>query len=153
MNRKHSEQKDFLGLVTLGFFLLLVGAIFAVTPNLSDRIYDFFKDLKFQEVYSDVYFPTPRSDHPVLYNAVFQFCLAFAIFQLLVLGARFVLKESIDRKAGTFSSLLFWFGAAWTVNLLMSKAFGWFAFLGWLVTLAGISLVVKSVITLVAEAF
>jgi len=139
--------------VSLGFFLIVVGVIFVSTPNLLGRIHDFFKDLTLQEVYPNIVFPVPRSDHPVLYNAIFQFCRAFAVFQIFVLGARFLLKEPIDRKAGTFSSFLFWSGAAWVVSLLMDKVIEWFAFLGWLVTLAGISLVVKSVITLVAEAF
>lgn len=146
------EQTDILGIATFGLFLLLVGVIVAVTPDILDRAYDFFRDFRLRELAPNVYLPAPRSDDMILYTAVFQFCLAFAILQVPILGARFILKDSVDRKAGTVSSLFFWFGAAWITNLLIAKDIDWFAFFGYLIALLGTSLIIKNAISLVAQA-
>lgn len=139
---------DLLGIASFGFFLVLIGVIFAITPDLPDRIYDFYHDFQLQEVYpGGVSLPAPASNHPVVYGALFQFCLIFAIFQVIILVVRFILKESIKRKSGTFSGLFFWFGAAIALNLLKVGSIDWFIFIGWLVVLVGIVIVVKSAIS------
>lgn len=138
---------DLLSIASFGFFLVLVGAIFAITPDLPDRIYDFYHDFQLQEAYPGVSLPAPVSNHPVLYGALFQFCFIFGIFQVVILVARFFLKESIKRKSGTFSGLFFWFGAAIALNLLKAENIDWFIFIGWIVVLVGIVIVVKSTIS------
>jgi len=153
LSEKRSKQTDVIGVVNIGFFLLLLGVILAVTPNLSDRIYDFVNNFEIREITPNVYFPAPKSDHPVLYIAIFQFCLVFAIFQVFVLGARFILKDPINKKAGTFSSIIFWIGASWIVSLLIAKTIEWFVFLGGLITLIGISIVISNAIVLVTQLY
>ena len=151
MSKNRSKQPDFVGIASFGFFLLLVGAIFVVTPNLLDRISDFVSDFELQEVTSQWKLPAPVHvmNHVVLYNAIFQFCLVFALFQVAVLGVRFILRDSIDKIAGTVSSVVFWFGASWILNLLISEEISrWFVFVGWLIMFVGVSLIVKSAITL-----
>ena len=147
MSKRHSEKIDLLGIASFGFFLALIGVIFAITPNLPDRIYDFYHDFQLQEAYPGVSLPAPVSNHPVLYGALFQFCLIFAIFQVVILVARFILKESIKRKSGTVSGLFFWFGAAVALSSLKSGSIDWFIFLGWLVVLVGTVIVVRSAIS------
>ena len=144
MNKKRRRGIDILGIASLGFFLVLIGVIFAFTPGLPGEISDFAHDLELQEVYPGVSFYAPVSAHPVLYNAAFQFCLIFAVFQVAILAARFILKESIGRKSGTFSGLFFWFGAAAVLRLLMAGSVDWFIFLGSLVVLVGIVVTVRS---------
>ena len=153
MSKKRSKRTDVIGIVTFGFLLLLVGTIFAITPNLPDRISDFFKDFELREITPHWMLPAPKSYHQVLYTAIFQFCLAFAFFQILVLGARFVLNDPIGSKAGTVSSLVFWFSASWAVSLLIAKTIEWFRFFGLLITLIGISIVVKNAIVLMTQFF
>jgi len=151
LSQKRSKQTDIIGIVSFGFFLLLVGAIFATTPNLLSKISDFIRDFKPQEVAPNWQLPAPEHplDHRVLYTAIYQFCLIFAIFQVFVLGARFMLRDSIDRKAGTISSLVFWFGASQIVSWLLNKTIdSWFVFVGWLIVLVGISIVIKNAIIL-----
>ncbi|KUO39487.1 MAG: hypothetical protein AVW05_04380 [Hadesarchaea archaeon DG-33] len=148
MSERRPEKIDFLGIASFGFFLALTGVIFAVTPELPSKIYDFFKDFQLQLVYPGVYFYAPASNHPILYNVAFQFCLIFAIFQVVILVARFILKESISRKAGTFSGLFFWFGSVAALSLLKSESVDWFIFLGWLIVLVGIVITVRSSISL-----
>lgn len=71
------------------------------------EIDNFVHDFQLENVYPGVSFHASASKHPVLYNAMFQFCLIFAIFQVGILVTRFFLKESISRKSGTFSVLFF----------------------------------------------
>lgn len=153
MSGQQTKRPDIIGIVTLGFFFLLVGTIFVVTPNLPDKISSFFLDFELREIAPNWMLPAPKSHHLVLYTAIFQFCLAFAIFQICILGARFILRDPIDKKAGTISSLVFCFGAAWVVSLLMVKTIGWFVFWGWLIALIGTSLVIKNAIVLMAQIF
>ena len=146
---RYPKKIDFLAIVSAGFFLLLVGMIFATTPNLPREIYDFFRGFGLQQVYPGVSFFAPTSNLTVVYNAAFQFCTFFGIFQVAILGARFVLRESVRRKGGTFSGLIFWFGAAAALWLLMAGSIDWFIFLGWLVVLIGIAITVRCAITFV----
>lgn len=148
LSNKQREKIDLLGIASFGLFLALIGVIFAVTPELPSEIFDFVKDFQLQLVYPGVYFYAPASNHPILYNTIFQFCLIFAIFQVVILVARFMLKESISRKSGTFSGLFFWFGSAAALGLLKSESIDWFIFLGWLIVLVGIVIIVKSSISL-----
>ena len=148
LSRRQRGQMDVIGIATFGFFLLLVGVVLVITPGLPDRIYAFLNDFRLQPFAPNIYFPAPRSNHPVLYTAISQFCLAFAVFQVFVLGARFVLKDTVDKKAGTVSSLIFWAGASWILSSLAATIIGWFAFVGLLITLIGISIVAKSSIIL-----
>ncbi len=126
--------------------------IFIITPNLLDRVNDFFRDLEIQEISSKIYLPAPKSDHPIFFKALYQFCFYFAILQVPILVARFILKDPADKKAGTISGLIFWFGAAWLIDLLVTKDVNWFKFLGFLIALIGISIVIMNVISLGAQA-
>ena len=150
MSEKQSAKTDILGIVTFGLFLIIVAVIFMSTPDLLDRIIDFFRDFTLQQLAPYIYLPAPKSDHPTLYTAVFQFCLAFATIHIPILGARFLLKESVNRKAETISSILFWFGAAWIINLLLTIDIAWYTFLGYLIALIGVSIVTRSIIILIA---
>jgi len=153
LSEKQSRRPDIIGIVTLGFFLLLVGTIFVVTPNLPDKISNFFLDFELREMAPNWTLPAPKSAHPVLYTAVFQFCLVFAFFQIFVLAARFILRDPIDKMAGTISSIVFWFGASWVVSLLINEPLGWFVFVGLIITLIGISIIVKNAIVLTTQIF
>jgi hypothetical protein len=148
---RYPEKIDFLAIVSLGFFLLLVGMIFASTPDLPKKIYDFGRDFTLQQVYPGVSFFAPSSvyNHMTVYNAAFQFCIGFAVFQVAILAARFAINDSIGRKAGTFSGLFFWFGAAAALWALMVGSIDWFMFLGWLVVLIGVVIAVRCAIAFV----
>lgn len=151
MNERRSKRTDIIGIVTFGFFLLLVGTIFVITPNLSDRVSDFLGDFEPRQVAPNWMLPAPQHHHPVLYTAIFQFCLVFAVFQIFVLGVRFVLSDPIGRKAGTLSSIVFWFGASWIVSLLIEKTIEWFRFVGLLIALIGVVIIIRNLIVLVGQ--
>jgi hypothetical protein len=140
---------DFVDLAGLGFVLILVGSLIILRPDLPSLIRDFFTDFELQQVWGgNVYLPVPMSNHQALYGIAFDFCLYMLAFQVLGLLFRFVLNELVRKKASSVSGVVFWGGFAWILNLLSAELIGWPAFLGWLIVVAGTSIVVQSILTI-----
>lgn len=142
------RQRDWLGVASFGVFLILVGVIWLITPNFPKKIIDFIKDFHLVPITENVPLPAPASDHPVLYKAVAQFCLGFGIFHIITLALRIVLKEPLDRKSGTVSSIVFWLSASLLLSALAAKNISWFGFLAGLIMVIGLMIVVSSLIKL-----
>ncbi|WP_455367194.1 hypothetical protein [[Eubacterium] cellulosolvens] len=142
------DQHDTLDLVTFGFFLVLAGIIFLITPNLLENIYAFLRDLDFKEAITYVYLPAPQGTHTILFTAISRFTFYFALVHLFILAARYFFRSPKDKIAGTVSGLVFWFGATWILNKYIEADIVWFRFLGYLIALVGISVVIKNIITL-----
>ena len=148
---RKQEKRDWFGLVEFGFFLILIGTILLVTPNILGRIENFFKDFDpmAKEIYPNIFLPAPRSDHPVAYKTVMYFCFAFGIFEIIILILRFVEKSPIDKKAGTLGSIVFWMGAGILANTLVTGGSGfWFLFLNGLIIMIGLSIMVRALATI-----
>lgn len=131
-----------IGLVSFGSFLILLGIIIAITPNIVTEVTNFLNDLRFRQFFPFVYFWVPSSAHPVLYNAVLQFCVGWGIVQAIFLLARFAVGDWPERKARSISSVVFWFGLAYVVYLLINVVTGPVAF-SYFVIIAGISILVR----------
>lgn len=145
---ERKERTDILGLANFGIFLIVVGIIVATTPNLVDRIADFFSDFHMQEVAPNIFLPIPGLDHPVVFNALFQFCLIFGILQIVVLSARFIIKDTVRRTASTAMGIIFWLGAAWSVTLINTPGFTWLNFVGYIILFCGIAIVAENLIVI-----
>ena len=146
--RQH-EKRDILGLASFGFFVFLIGVIWVITPNLSQKVIDFFKDFELaEEIFPNVFLPAPADHHPVVYTALSRFCFVFGLFQIVILVLRFFFREPVDRVAGTFSGIVFWLGVGYVSNLLAAGAIEWFGFVGWFIVFIGLSLVVRSLLVL-----
>ena len=145
---RRSEGVDRFSLASFGFFLILIGAIILITPNYYDEFSAFFRDFHLVRVASNFFLPAPKSSHPIVYTAFMDFCIAYGLFQIAVLVFRFVLRDSVDRKSGTASGIVFWLGAGYLLSMLITKSIGWFNFLAGLVIFIGLSIVVRSLVTL-----
>ena len=151
-HERRYEKQDIFGLVSFGFFLVLVGVIWIITPNLFEEVHNFFEDFKLkEEVFPNVFLPAPVHHHPVVYTAIARFCFVFGLFQIFILVLRFVFREPVDKIAGTFSGMVFWLGAGFVANMLSAGTIKWFAFLGWIIVLIGLSLVIRSLVVLLFE--
>jgi len=146
---KRHEEWDRLSLVSAGFFLALVGVVLIITPNYYNEAVAFVKDFKIVEISPNITLVEPISNHPVVYRAVAQFCLAFGMLQIAILGLRFLFKDSVKRKAGTIATVIFWLGAGYVSTLLLTQAIGWFAYLSGLLVFIGLWLVVRNLLVLV----
>ena len=147
-SKKQVKRADILGLISFGFFLILVGVIFINTPNLIDEIQNFFTDFNLVEVYSNVFLPAPRTSHPVIYTAVAEFSFAFGLIQIILLGLRFIVRDTLSRKAETFASIFFWLGMGLGFNMLAAEQIGWFALVAWFIIFVGLTILIRSMAVL-----
>lgn len=146
------EKRDILGLASFGFFFLLIGVIWVITPNLSQKVVDFFKDFKpKEEIFPNVFLPAPEGSHPVVYTALARFCFAFGLFQIVILVLRFLFRDPFDKMAGTSSGMVFWLSVGFASTMLAAGNIGWVVFLGWFIVVVGLSLVVRSLLVLLFE--
>jgi len=148
---RRSEGWDRLSLASLGFFLILIGALLLVTPNYRNEFVSFFRDFHLVKVTPNVSLPAPKSSHPIVYTAVMEFCIAYGLFQIAILVFRFALRDPIDRKAGTASGIVFWLGAGYLLSMLLTESIGWFDFLAGLAIFIGLSIVVRGFVTLLFQ--
>lgn len=136
--------------ISAGFFFVLVGAIFLTTPNLFDKIIDFFRDFRLVLVpgFENVRLLAPALPrvHSVVYKAVEQFSLVWGLFQIVVLAFRFVARSSWGKRAEAVSNIVFWFGVDYLVRTLLIEATRWFVFWSGIIMLIGVSLVVRAVV-------
>jgi len=146
---ERKERTDILGLANFGIFLILIGIIVATTPNLVEGVADFLRDFNLTEVAPNVLLPIPGLDHPVVFGALYQFCLYFGILQIPMLAARFILKDTPRRTASTAMGIVFWLGAAWLVSMIITIT--WLNFVGYIIALVGIAIVVENVIVLMTR--
>ncbi len=146
-----SRRDGVITAVAFGGFLIIVGAIFALTPNLWQRINDFFGSITTTTVPgSSIVLPAPdqAAAHKILYTAVLQFDVAFGVFQLLILALRVWMKSRIGRIAETLGNAVFWLGAALVTNtfLLEGTLRGWFNFWETLIVVVGFSLIARALV-------
>ncbi len=148
MAEKPRAKTDLLGLVSFAFFLIALGAIFATVPGLSTKVVEFFQSFRVEEVYPGTSFVAPTGNQTAFYGAAYTFSIIIGVSQVIVLGARFLVRDTAGRKADSFTGITFWFGAAWGFYSLAAGSLDWFVFLGWVVILAGISITLRSAVAL-----
>ena len=123
----------------------------SLTPNAVGRVSAFFNDLRIIQVYPHVFLPAPQSAHPVLYKAAFQYCIGWGIVQIGFLAARIVVRDWPDRVALSISSIIFWFGFGYLLNLLIGGILSAPMAFGYFIVLSGIVVVIRGLGFLVAR--
>ena len=142
------RREGILSAVGAGAFLVLVGSMFIIHPNLIDQIGNFFNDFKLVNVagQSNIMLPAPASValHVDVYSAAFQFSIAWGVFLVAMLVVRFALNSPTRKKAENISDIIFWFGAAYLNQTWLINNAEWFEFWVMIVILLGISLIVRA---------
>jgi hypothetical protein len=153
-SRGHWENEGLIRAVGFGGFLIVLGIVFAITPDLFQKISTFFNDLTTQHLpfaggLGNVVLPAPQNPatHMDLYRAVMQFDIGIAALEFVLLFMRLSLQR-VHRVAETVGNLVFWGGAAFLTNmfLLMGTLKGWFEYWAALVVLVGVSLIVRALV-------
>jgi len=152
-NRRSWDEyhRDETGWISFGAFLIIIAVIYLRTPGLISEIRAFVSDFHLAEVYQNFQWFVPSTNHPVLYSAAEQFCYAFGLVQILILGLEFARRSSTHRKAETFSSIVFWLGAGYILRLLSQGALSWISFIAGLIILVGISIVARALVLVFAR--
>jgi uncharacterized membrane protein YfcA len=151
LRRHRSIQEGLITALAIGGFFIIIGLVFALTPNISQKTNTFFSDLT-TVTYplgssSNVNLPAPThpSAHIGFYTAVMNFLLGIGILQIIILALRLSARSPIRRIAETVGNLTFWLGAVVMANvfLLTGTLNGWFKFWSALVVLIGVSLIAQ----------
>jgi len=146
--------------ISAGFFFLLIGVIFVITPNLFDRTVDFINDFGLERLPNTaVYFFAPHSPllHQIVFRAVEQLSYAIGFFQIVILALRFFAGSPWNKKAESVSNLVFWIGAGYLIRRLLIESTirtamiwtamtTWFVFWSAIIMLLGVSLIVRAII-------
>jgi hypothetical protein len=159
------RREGLLSAVSAGFFLVLIGLLFVVKPNLYNDTVTFFNNFNVTSAVSNtqVLLPAPdpersttnstvREANLSVYSAVQQFSLGWGIFLIALLVIRFVSRSSWRREARNISDIVFWFGTAyliqgWLINSTSNNTYltqTWFEFWSMVLVLLGTSLVVRA---------
>lgn len=151
--RQH--QEGLFTAISVGFFLLLVGTLFVINPNLFGSIIDFFKDFKLVDVpnMNNIMFPAPESPqlHQTVYQAARQFSIAIGAFQIVILALRFVIPLSWGKRSETVGNLVYWIGASFLIQSFLIENTQWFTFWSTIIILIGVSIIVRAVVMAAAR--
>ena len=142
-NGYHREDT---GWISFGAFLIIIAVIYLKTPGLLSEAKAFVADFRLVELFQNFWWFVPSSNHPVLYNAAEQFCYAFGLVHIAVLGLEIAKGSSTRRKGRTSSSIVFWLGAGYILSLLSQGALSWLSFIASLIILLGVSIVVRALV-------
>jgi len=145
---RHFKSTGRLSTLSFGFFLILFGVIWIITPDFSSEVIDFVKDFHFEHLTEHVVLPAPEHSHPVVYTVAMQFCLVFGAFQVLILILRFIFHDSLDKKGGTISNVAFWFSTSFFLNMLANKSIDWLGFLAGFIISVGLAIIASSLVKL-----
>ncbi len=146
--------------ISIGFFLVLVGILFVITPNLFGEIIDLLSDFKLVEVVpnSDIIFPAPESLNAfsVVYVAAAQLSFALGIFQIVILALRFFISSPWQKRAESVGNLVFWLGTGFLIQSfliepILLEATQWFMFWSTVIMMIGVSLIARAGVMAVAR--
>ena len=140
---RHSKGTDWLGIVSLGFFLIAVGIVFVAAPNLIEEIGTFVRDFHL-EAYANIKLPAPKTPHPIIYDTIKNFCYIFGASQIIILILRFALRDLSSKKAETGSGIIFWLGMgvfADFANSFSLEPTRWFSLVSGLIIMVGLLII------------
>ena len=148
------SQEGLFTAISAGFFLLLVGTLFVITPNLFESIIDFFKDFKLVDVpNTSIIFPGPEfpRSHLTVYQAAGQASVALCVFQIIILALRFIIPSAWGKRAETIGNFVHWAGAAFLIQYFLVDSTQWFIFWSTIVILAGVSLIARAAVMAISR--
>jgi hypothetical protein len=147
-------QEGLFTAISIGFFLLLVGTLFVINPDLFGNIIDFFKDFGLVDVpHTNIVFPAPESPQLYLtvYEAARQFGIALGVFQVVILALRFVIPSSWGKRSETVGNLVYWVGASFLIQSFLIETMQWFVFWSTIIILVGVSIIARAAVMAVAR--
>ena len=147
-------QEGIFTAISIGFFLLLVGTLFVINPNLFGSIIDFFRDFGLVDVpNTSIVLPAPESLqlHQTVYQAAWQFSIALGVFQVVMLALRFVIPSSWEKRSETVGNLVYWGGASFLIQFFLIDSMQWFTFWSTILILAGVSIIARAAVMAVSR--
>ncbi len=147
-------QEQLFTAISIGFFLLLVGTLFVINPDLFSSILDFFNDFKLVDVpHTNIVLPAPESPqlHLTVYQAARQFSIALGVFQVVILALRFFIPSSWGKRSETVGNFVYWVGTSFLIQYFLVESTQWFVFWSTIIILAGVSIIARAVVMAVTR--
>ena len=147
-----THREGILSAVSAGFFLILAGTIFIITPNLLDKFTSFFQDFNTIDVpHTSIFLPAPvhPERHAVVYSTVQQFSLVWGIFLVAMLALRILFHSPLRKKVDNAGDTVFWLGTTYLISTMLNETTTtttWFIFWTEVLMLVGVSLIVRAAI-------
>ncbi len=154
-SHKHPTNEGLITAVAFGGFLITVGLVFSLNPDLPQLITNFFSNITTRpypvdSTTSNFFLPAPANPtaHFDLYSALIQFDIGIGILQVIILALRIAFHSKTDKIAETIGNLIFWFGAAVLVSTFLQAGTleSWFTYWGALIVLVGITLIARAIV-------
>jgi len=155
VKKSQSLHEGLITAIAVGGFLILLGLVFSLNPNLMDRISDFFSNITTTRYPPDsststISLPAPINPavHSVLYSALLQFNIGFGLLQIIILALRLAYHSQTEKIAETVGNIIFWLGAAMLVIsvLQIGTIQSWFEYWGGLIVIVGVSFIARAIV-------
>jgi len=148
------SRDGFASALSAGFFFVLIGVLFIVTPDLFNSIVRFFQNFDVVQVphfTTGFLLPAPKNParHVIVYSAAAQFSLAWGLFLIGILAVRIFANSPLRRKAQNVSDIVYWLVTAYLINTFLNNTTTtelWFAFWTVIITLAGMTLLIRAAV-------
>jgi hypothetical protein len=148
------SRDGFISALSAGFFFILVGVLFIVTPNLFDSIVKFFQNFDVVQVphfTTGFVLPAPKNPamHVTVYSAAAQFSLAWGLFLIGLLAVRILANSPLRKKAENASDIVYWLVNSYLITIFLNSTTtrqSWFAFWAAIIMLAGTTLLIRAAI-------
>ena len=160
MSRTHTsswrwQREGLLSAVSAGMFLLLIGVIILATPRLVENIVFYFGHFTLiPQKFVGLNFSLPAPETPAdlrnlaVYRATMQFCVAWGVFQIVMLALRYWFGSPVGKKGEAISNIVFWLGTGYIIQTMLNTSAltsdRWFQFWAILIVVSGVSLVVRA---------
>ena len=143
-------HESLISAIAIGGFLIAIAVIFGLTPGIREALANFFSDLTgvtYPAFNGQFVLPAPANpaEHPIVYQALFNFMLSIGLLQTVILAMRLWVHSPTSKTAETIGNMIFWLGGAIvaSVYLMAGTLSGWFVFWPFLIILGGASLIAQ----------
>jgi hypothetical protein len=99
--------------------------------------------------------PTRPWAHVIVYSAAETFSFIWGLFQIVILALRFIVRSPVAKKAETGSNIVGWLGTGYLINIYLTGMITltvWFVFWSLIITLIGLSLIIRAIVLAIAAA-
>jgi hypothetical protein len=148
------SRDGFIGVFSVGVFLILIGMIFAMTPDLFNKAVSFFQDFDLVQVPNisvGILLPAPKNpaNHTTIYSTASWFSFAWGIFLVALLALRILAHSPLQKKAENASDIFFWLTNGFLIGNYLNNTTTtviWFTFWTLIIILLGVSLIIRAII-------
>jgi hypothetical protein len=86
-----------------------------------------------------------------VYEAAWQFSIASAVFQFIILGLRLAISSSWGKRSEALGNFVSTVGSIYLIQLFLIETTNWFAFWSTILIVLGVSLIARAVLMAISR--